>query len=171
MEPKQEELITLLHSGVLTKLKIKTSTEIIEEMEEEALLRLWNMYETRYAGCIADAAINSLIELYLMGLTYFYPDRDKEAIRTDLKADVILNLEAKKHLGRFISPSMLSLVNVVSTSLRHTNSLDSYVKSPPHDAGHRCLQQHQNQEEECIRKQEHNHLQLDKKENPAISNS
>ena len=161
MEPKREELITLLHSGVLTKLKIKTSTEIIEEMKEEALLRLWNMYETRYAGCIADAAINSLIELYLMGLMYFYPDRDKEAIRTDLKADVILNLEAKKHLGRFISPSMLSLVNVVSTSLRHTNSLDSYDKSPPH----------QNQEEECHRKQEHNHPQLDKKENPAISNS
>ena len=157
MEPKREELITLLHSGVLTKLKIKTSTEIIEEMEEEALLRLWNMYETRYAGCIADAAINSLIELYLMGLTYFYPDRDKEAIRTDLKADVILNLEAKKHLGRFISPSMLSLVNVASTSLRHTNSLDSP-----------CLQQHQNQEDH---KQEHNHPQLDKKDNPAISNS
>ena len=162
MEPKREELITLLHSGVLTKLKIKTSTEIIEEMEEEAILRLWNMYETRYAGCIADAAINSLIELYLMGLTYFYPDRDKEAIRTDLKADVILNLEAKKHLGRFISPSMLSLVNAAaSTSLRHANDLDSYDKSSPH----------QNQEEECHRKQEHNHPQLDKKENPAISNS
>ena len=117
MDDKREELISLLHSGVLTKLKIRTSMETIENMDDIGISKLWNNYESRYSGCIADAAINNLIELYLMILTHFYPDRDKEGIRKDLQADVILNLEAKKHLGRFISPSVLTLANIVSSSV------------------------------------------------------